>query len=285
MNRPRFVHQIDVVNPIKRTLGLQAVEDCINLHLLDDKMSIQGRASRLLELNSGGFIPDDKAFAQNLDKHDHVDRVNRTIQAAAKDCSVVIASPQVERQFDAHFAPVVGDIGDNRARTTICRKQIERPTVQARSPRLRHSPPQYRAPDQRRRLPVTESRDPPMPARHPSAENRGWARQSRTYPPLSKHVARSRSPQCRCSWMAQAQAAAQFRGKRPGQACHAPYRRRRQSSRKRDPARLSSSLYRSPVWVSRKPARYGRLKRRFVLLRLRRGVPAIALPTARSRRP
>src|SRR4029077_18252392 len=94
--------------------------------------------TRFAEADRGGFVPDDVFVSQEADQHDHEDRVDGAVHAAAEDGADDVAGAPGEGKADAHLAEVAGDVGDARARAAIGREEVELPAEEAGARRLWH---------------------------------------------------------------------------------------------------------------------------------------------------
>jgi hypothetical protein len=91
---------------------------------------IQRASTELLESNGRGLVPHKIPRTEILDQHDHVKRIDGRVNASAKEGSHVVSSPPGQRESDAQFTKIVGNMSDPCTRTTVRGMKIEGPAPQ-----------------------------------------------------------------------------------------------------------------------------------------------------------
>ena len=91
------------------------------------KIYIKRVLSRLLKSDLRRLVPDHVFGAENMDQHQHIDRIDASVNAAAIYRPYIISRPPIERQFNADLVKIIRYIRHSSARSAICRKEIEQP--------------------------------------------------------------------------------------------------------------------------------------------------------------
>src|SRR5215831_19100257 len=138
MGLARGVHNIYIVHPVDRLLPPAQVPDLRDLLLLQQEAGEEPLLPRPAETDRRGLVPDRVARAQNADQEDHVDRVDRSVEAPAEDRADVVAGAAIQRDFHPRLAKVVRDVGDAPARAPIGGKEVEHPPHAAGGEALGH---------------------------------------------------------------------------------------------------------------------------------------------------
>src|SRR5262249_27367899 len=138
VDEARAVGEVDGVDAVDGgSLGREAL-DRLDLRLRKDEPRVECRAAGALEADRCGFVPDRVGGAQDPDEHDHVEGVERAVEASSVDRADVVARAPVERQLHADLAKVRRDVGHADAGAAVAGKEVEAPAQAPRLERLAH---------------------------------------------------------------------------------------------------------------------------------------------------
>src|SRR4051794_30749955 len=79
VNHALSVNEADLINPLGGLAIRQLIPDGLYLRGLDAEFRVERPAPRSLKTYRRGLVPDDIAAAQNLNEHNHVNRVDSAV--------------------------------------------------------------------------------------------------------------------------------------------------------------------------------------------------------------
>ena len=127
------VHEIDSISAINLLLTGEERLDRSDFIVVHHEVSKQRGATWSSEPHRCRLVPHRVVGTEPLDEHQHIDRIDGPIHAAAEDRPHVVAGSPAQWNPNAHFAVVRCDVGDPSARSAERGEEIEGPFLEARS--------------------------------------------------------------------------------------------------------------------------------------------------------
>jgi len=130
MHEASCVSQINSINAIEFGLRGKCGPDRFELCRVQDEPGVERGTPWLLEASGRRLIPNDVRRPQPLDQHHHVDGLHRRVHAAAEERTDIVPGFPIQRQLDADFMKVGGNIGDAGAGTPIGGEPVKAPAYE-----------------------------------------------------------------------------------------------------------------------------------------------------------
>lgn len=117
---------VNCVATVDRSLSFQGVPNCSKLFVRYDESCMKRFPAGFLKFDAGRFVPNYIIFPKPMNQHQHVERIDRAVDAASENGSDVVAGAPRERQIKPHLALIFGDELQPPAGPAIAGKEIKR---------------------------------------------------------------------------------------------------------------------------------------------------------------